>query len=254
MSDAGPDISTPRPRRHRRRSGPLLWGLGGLAILAVLFVVLWQISRARCFSLVGAPLCHVDTAEPIVALTFDDGPTTYGLQSILPVLASHDAHATFFLIGREIEQRPELARMLVASGHEIANHSYSHVRMIGHSQAFYRAEIERTDTLIRAAGGTPGLFRPPNGKKLIGLPLALRQEHRVMVMWDVEDPSARDPVIFAREIVADAKPGSIILIHAMYRTNETARRALPLILDGLRTKGLEIVSVGELLRKARARN
>ena len=254
MSDSDPGAPTPPPPPFRRRSGALRWGLGSVVILAILLTGLWQISRARCFALVGRAVCHVDTAKPIVALTLDDGPTTYGVQSILPVLASHDAHATFFLIGREMEQRPELARTLVASGNEIANHSYSHVRMIGRSRAFYRVEIQRTDRLIRAAGGTPGLFRPPNAKKLIGLPLALQEEHQVMVMWDVEDPSTRDPAMFAREIVAEAKPGSIILIHAMYRANETARRALPLILDGLEAKGLKAVSMGELLRQGDAKD
>lgn len=242
----------PGPLRHRRSVKMGLWALAGVGMLAALFVVVWQISRARCFSLVGPTLCRIDTTKPIVALTFDDGPTTVGVAAILPVLARHHAHATFFLIGREIERHPELVRTLVASGHQIGNHSYSHVRMIGYPQAFYRDEIERTDALIRANGGATGLFRPPGAKKLLGLPLAVQRAHLLMVMWNVEDPRTDDPAAFARKIVAKARPGSVILIHAMNSHNGTARRALPMILNGLEAKGLRAVSVGELMRQAEA--
>jgi peptidoglycan/xylan/chitin deacetylase (PgdA/CDA1 family) len=243
MTNAALAPSTSRPRRRW-----LPWTLAGLAALLVVAAALWQVSRARCFALVGSALCRVQTAKPLVALTFDDGPTAEGVQSILPELTARRAHATFFLIGGEVEKQPELAQALVVAGHEIANHSYSHVRMVGHSQAFYRGEIDRTDALLRAAGGTSSLFRPPYGKKLLGLPIALQDRHRQMVMWDVEDPATRDPAEFARSVIAQARPGSIILLHAMYRPNDTARRALPLILDGLAAKGLRPVSVGELLR------
>jgi peptidoglycan/xylan/chitin deacetylase (PgdA/CDA1 family) len=71
-------------------------------------------------------------------------------------------------------------------------------------------------------------------------------------MIDVEEPTATDPAAYAREVVAQARPGSILLLHAMYRGNQTARDALPLILDGLQAKGLRAVSVGELIASAGA--
>jgi len=233
------------PRRARRR-----WAITACVALLLLTALawgLWQIARARCFALIGQAICHVETGRPLVALTFDDGPTDRGVDAILPVLAAHGARATFFLIGNELAQRPALARRILAAGNEIGNHSYSHVRMVGHGEAFYAREIARTDALIRAVGGRPGLFRPPNGKKLIGLPRALASAQRRMIMWDVEDPHTDDPAAFARQIVTQARPGSIILVHAMYRTNRTGRQALPLILDGLAARGLKVVTVSDLL-------
>ncbi|GGE91076.1 polysaccharide deacetylase family protein [Sphingomonas prati] len=220
-----------------------------LAVAVVLLIVvgLWQIGKARCFVLVGDVVCHVATERPYVALTFDDGPTTYGVDAILPVLAEHRARATFFLIGAEMEKRLALVRRIVRSGHEIGNHSFDHRLMIRRSMGYYRDQITRTDDLIRRAGGTPGLFRPPNGKKLIGLPLVLREQHHELIMWNVEDPRTNDPAVFTRQIVNEARPGSIILVHAMYRANGTARAALPAILDGLEAKGLRVVTVSELI-------
>ena len=72
-----------------------------------------------------------------------------------------------------------------------------------------------------------------------------------MVMIDVEEPTTSDPAAYARDVVAAARPGSILLLHTMYRANQTARDALPLILEGLRAKGLRAVSVGELAASAR---
>jgi peptidoglycan/xylan/chitin deacetylase (PgdA/CDA1 family) len=139
-----------------------------------------------------------------------------------------------------------MVRTLLAAGHEVGNHTWSHVRMVGHGAAFYDAELARTNAALRAAGGTPTLFRPPYGKKLIGLPRAVERAGMTMVTWDVEDPATQDPHTFARQVVAQARPGSIILVHAMYRSNTTARAALPIILDGLAAKGLRVVSVSEL--------
>ena len=222
-----------------------------LGLLLVVAVALWQVSRARCFVLVGAVTCRVETSAPLVALTFDDGPTQLGVNQILPELERHSVHATFFLTGREATQRPELVRAIVAAGHEVGNHSFSHVRMAMHSSAFYKDEIMRTDALLRGAGvPAPSLFRPPYGKKLIGLPLALARHHYRMIMWDVEDPlDAETPQAYADSVVREARPGSIILMHIMYSGDAIARAALPLVVRGLAARGLRIVTVGELLRR-----
>jgi peptidoglycan/xylan/chitin deacetylase (PgdA/CDA1 family) len=229
-------------------------GLGALAAVACLAAAGWgllQVSRARCFVLAGHTTCRVETAAPMVALTFDDGPTQTGLDAILPALRDRGAHATFFLIGADAEKHPELVRALLAAGHEVGNHSWSHVRMAGRSRGFYAAELARTNAALRAAGADPKLFRPPYGKKLVGLPLAVQRAGLEMITWDVEDPATRDPQAFARQVVDQARPGSIILVHAMYPSNTTARAALPAILDGLAAKGLKAVTVGELMAQAR---
>lgn len=217
-----------------------------LGLAAAAAYGLYAASRARCFVLAGHTLCRVETAAPLVALTFDDGPTEEGLKAILPELERHKAHATFFLIGADAQKHPEMVRALLAAGQEVGNHSWSHVRMVGRSAAFYDTELARTNAALRAAGAEPTLFRPPYGKKLFGLPLAVRRAGMTMVTWDVEDPATEDPRAFAEAIVHQARPGSIILVHAMYPANRAGRAALPMILDGLAAKGLRVVSVGEL--------
>jgi peptidoglycan/xylan/chitin deacetylase (PgdA/CDA1 family) len=225
-------------------------GLAAGAVLLVLIgaaLALYDISRARCFTLTSRAICRVETAAPMVALTFDDGPTPLGVDAILPELARHEAHATFFLIGSEAARRPELVRAIAASGHEVGDHTYSHVRMVGHTQRFYDREIEQTQAALHSAGVEAVLFRPPYGKKLIGLPLAVERQGLKMILWDVEDPDTGDPRVFADRVVRAARPGSIILVHAMYGSNGVARAALPAILDGLREKHLKVVTVSELL-------
>lgn len=234
--------------RARWRRGRILWILAALILTLAILETLWMVSRARCFALVGEMICRVETDRPLVALSFDDGPTERGVAAALPHLRAGGARATFFLIGREVGERPHLVRRIVAEGHEIANHSLTHHVMIGRSSAFYDTEIAETHRRLIAAGAPPPkLFRPPFGKKLWGLPLAARRQGYRMVMIDVEEPEIEDPRAYADRLVREAKPGSILLMHLMYGANGTAREALPLVIRGLQARGFRIVSVGELL-------
>lgn len=120
--------------------------------------------------------------------------------------------------------------------------------MIGRSGGFYDHEIGETHRRLIAAGAPPPtLFRPPYGKKLWGLPAAARRHGYRIVMIDVEEPLVEDPRTYADRMVREARPGSILLMHLMYRANGTAREALPLVVQGLRARGFRIVPVGELL-------
>src|SRR3954468_24956985 len=112
------------------------WTGGGLLVLLLLGYGLLRLSSARCFSLSGEAICHVETSAPMVALTFDDGPTEVGVDVALAELNRSGAHATFFLVGSAIEERPDLVRAILAGGNEVGNRSYSHAHMIGHSAAF----------------------------------------------------------------------------------------------------------------------
>jgi len=227
------------------------WPAAGLLLLILGAAGLHDISKARCFSLVGEVTCRVETAAPVVALSFDDGPSAAGTDWAIRQLDVHGVKATFFLVGQEMERRPGLAEALLEAGHEVANHSYSHQRMVARPPGFHRRELAQTQAVLARAGADVRLFRPPYGKKLIGLPLEARRQGLTLVMWDVEDPQARDPAAFADEVVARARPGSIILLHPMYPANGAARQALPRILPGLRGKGLQVVSVSTLLEEAR---
>ena len=126
-------------------------------------------------------------------------------------------------------------------------------RMIGVSPSFVRDEIEKTDQAIRAAGYTgPILFRSPYGKRFLVVPWYLARTNRPNVFWDLapdDNPDADSETIVNR-VVTNARPGSIVLLHLMYRSREASREALPGIIRGLREKGYRFVTVSELRRIA----
>ena len=178
-------------------------------ILALSAAALWQLSKARCMQLVGEVTCRVETEAKLVALTFDDGPTPEGVDAVLAELGARCIHATFFLIGSRMEKFPGQAERLIAAGHELGNHTYSHQRNLGRSQEFYAAEIAKTGALLQAAGSDTKLFRPPFGKRLIGLPLEVERAGYRTIMWDVEDQPEKftQASAFAQDILARVRPG-----------------------------------------------
>ena len=205
-----------------------------------------RISQTRCYALTGEVVCRVETTAPLVALTFDDGPTAKGLDAVLPLLRRYQAKGTFFMIGKLAE--PRLVARVVGEGHEIGNHSFHHKRMTFRSSDYYDAEIATTDAALQRGGAPkPALFRPPFGKKLTGLPQAVARSGKQLVMWDSGDPPDRDPQLYARKVLQQVRPGSIILIHPMYAGNATVRVALPLILAELSQRGYRMVTVSQLL-------
>ncbi|HLM68707.1 MAG TPA: polysaccharide deacetylase family protein, partial [Longimicrobium sp.] len=181
------------------------------------------------------------------------GPTPAGADAILPLLDSLGVRATFFVNGNSLAERPDVARRFVAAGHELGNHTWSHPRMLLKSQPAIRREVERTDSVIRAVGHAgPIHFRPPYGKKLVGLPWYLHRTGRTTVTWDVEPESFPEVDGNAERIAAHvlerARPGSIILLHVMFPSRAESRRAVPAIVAGLRARGYRFVTVSELMK------
>ncbi|KDN24159.1 polysaccharide deacetylase [Amycolatopsis rifamycinica] len=221
--------------------------------LAGAFTLL-QVADSRTFQFFGTLVNRVDTSEKIVALTFDDGPDPAGTHAVLGTLDSRQVPATFFLVGRDIAAHPDLARDIAAAGHEIGNHSFSHDRMIGVTSSWVADEVEATDALIRTTGYRGEiLFRPPHGKKLFALPRYLASHHRTTVTWDVDPDSAGTPdaATIERTTVEQVRPGSIVLLHAMYPAREPTRRALGPVLDALKQRGYRFVTVAQLLAARR---
>jgi peptidoglycan-N-acetylglucosamine deacetylase len=241
----------PKSRRARK------WMIVVACVLVVVLataVTLFEVSKARTFQFFGTLVDRVDTSEKVVALTFDDGPDPAGTHAVLDALKSRQVPATFFLIGRDIAAHPGLAHDIAAAGHEIGNHSFSHDRMIGVTPAWVADEVEATDALIRTTGYTGEiLFRPPNGKKLFALPHYLAEHHRTTITWDVEPDSAGTPAAatVVSETLGQVRPGSIVLLHAMYAGREQTRQAIGPILDGLKQRGYRFVTVSQLLAMRR---
>jgi peptidoglycan-N-acetylglucosamine deacetylase len=227
---------------------------GGIVVLllAAGFVVFWQVSRARTFQLMGEIVPRINTSEKVVALTFDDGPTTEGTAEVLAILKDHHIKASFFLIGADIQTHPESVKQIIAAGHEIGNHSYSHERMIFQTPSFIQREIDDTDRLIREAGYEGTIhFRPPYGKKFFLLPYYLAKRGKKSIMWDVEPESDQkvdgNTQKLTEQVLAQTQPGSIILLHVMYKSREPSMNAISPIIQGLKERGYEFKTVSELL-------
>jgi len=168
------------------------------------------------------------------------------------VLRAEGVRATFFVTGAALEENIAEAQRIVAEGHELGNHSYSHKRMVGRSYAFVREEIEHTDQLIRAAGYEGEIhFRPPYGKRFIVLPYYLSVTDRTTIFTDVEPESYReiaaDRERIVQHVLEKAWPGSIILLHVMNESRGETVGAVPGIIRGLRNRGYSFVTVSELL-------
>ena len=240
-----------------QRSSPrtLRWVLGtgaAIVLLVVLALGLDRLINARGFQFYGGITPRVETSAKVVALTFDDGPAPPGAESLLDTLARAEVPATFYLTGSELAEYPELGARIAADGHEIGNHTYSHERMVLVSPDFVAEEIEDTDSLIRATGYEgETTFRPPNGKKLLALPRYLAEHDRRTITWDVEPDSYPEVAASSDKIVDYAdehvRPGSIILLHAMYPSREQSRLAVGPLIDRLQDRGYEFVTVSELL-------
>jgi peptidoglycan-N-acetylglucosamine deacetylase len=224
--------------------------------LLVLFGVR-QLARSRTFQLFGRLVAETQPRERIVALTLDDGPSDAIADSLIDVLRAHGAHATFFLIGRELAASPEAGAKLVAAGHELGNHTWSHARLIFKTTPRLRAEIERTDSLLRAVGQRdPIWIRPPYGYKLAGLPRYLERNGRTTVMWSIEPDSyadvAESSTGIVRHVLDRVRPGSIILLHPWYASRRTSRAAIGPLVDSLHARGYRVETVGALFRASRA--
>ncbi|MET9227627.1 polysaccharide deacetylase family protein [Lentzea sp. NPDC003310] len=233
----------------RRR--PTIITAVSLVLVLATAAALWNVASARTFQFFGELVDRVETGEKVVALTFDDGPDPAGTQQVLDVLAAEQVPATFFLMGRDLEQHPDLGRRIALAGHEIGNHTYHHRRMVGVLPSTVAKEIEDTDARIRDTGYRgPIHFRPPHGKKLFALPHYLARHDRTTIMWDVEPDSAGSPQAeeITEQTLARTRPGSIILLHPMYGGRDQTRQALGPIITGLKERGYRFVTVSALLR------
>jgi peptidoglycan-N-acetylglucosamine deacetylase len=225
-----------------------------LACLLVLGLPAFGLDRlvnARTFQLAGELVDRVETGEKVVALTFDDGPDEH-LDEIVGTLAAERVPATFFVMGSRLAAAPDSGAKLVAAGHQLGNHTYNHTRMIFVGPGTVAAEVDRTNELIRRAGQKGEIpFRPPNGKKLLMLPLHLSEIGQRTVMWDVEPDSGATPA--ADEIVTmvreQSRPGSIILLHPWYASGAPTRAAIGGLVRALKADGYRFVTVNDLLSR-----
>ena len=184
-----------------------------------------------------------------VALTFDDGPHAQYTAEILKILYENDAVATFFVIGSNAQRYPELVRAEYDLGHEIGNHTYSHIICGKADNNTLLDEIRTTDGIISdITGQIPTLFRPPEGKTGAGL-VALNEYGKTVVLWDVDtrDWAHTSPEAIIKNIKANVHDGSIILFHDFVSAPSPTPEVLKQIIPYLREQGYEFVTVSGLL-------
>ena len=176
----------------------------------------------------GKNIVRLNTDQRIVALTYDDGPNPPYTDQLLDVLAKHDVKSTFFLIGNRIEKHPETVNRIIAEGHQIGNHSYSHP-LLGFLPPFYvRREIERTDNLLQRFNiRDEVVFRAPVLTRFLPVAWVLARENRAHISCNVWswDWTTQNPDKITETVLKKTKPGSIIVLHDGKAENKDANRS-----------------------------
>ncbi len=227
---------------------------GGVAV-AGLATWLGFESMWPTMSLYGRSFIGLEPGSRQLALTYDDGPNDRCTPQLLEVLARHNVPATFFVLGRFVEQKSEIVRAVVEAGHTIGNHSWDHPRLIFASNAELRRQIERTQSAVfDACGVTPTLFRPPYGGRRPGTLNAVRRLGLEPVMWNVTcyDWKATS----ADKIVAHAqrqiRGGDVILMHdgdqqAMGADRKHTIEATDRLIARYKAEGYEFVAIPDMM-------
>lgn len=189
--------------------------------------------------------------DPVVALTFDDGPNPEATPAILDALGAEDVRATFFVLGRHADRWPAIVERAAAEGHVIGNHGYHHRKLVWRSPIYVRDDITRGAAAIERSGGArPRLFRAPHGQRNPWVSPIARAEGQRTVGWTlgVWDTSRPGSEVIAERVLRGARPASIVLLHdgdgydPAGDRMQTAR-AMPRIIRGLRDRGYSFATL-----------
>jgi peptidoglycan-N-acetylglucosamine deacetylase len=195
-----------------------------------------------------ATYTQVRVDQPYIAMTFDDGPSSANTPRLLEILKQRNIKATFFLIGQNAAANPDIVRQILADGHEIGNHSWTHPQLSKLSDDRVKAEITKTQDAIKEASGfTPTILRPPYGA------ITARQREWIesqfglnIILWSVDPLDWKRPgaSVITQRILGQVRPGAIILSHDIHKQTVDA---MPATLDGLIAKGYKFVTVTQLI-------
>jgi peptidoglycan/xylan/chitin deacetylase (PgdA/CDA1 family) len=183
-----------------------------------------------------------------IALTFDDGPVAANTTRVLDMLKRRNIKATFYVIGERVQRNPALTRRIVAEGHEIGNHTWTHGKLTSMSDTKVRWELDKTrDAVVAATGVKPRTMRPPYG--------ALRSSQRSWIfreygyptiLWNVDPEDWKKPgvSVVRNRILSGTNNGSIILLHDLHKSSVDA---VPSTVDALLRRGYKFVTVSQLI-------
>ena len=204
----------------------------------------------------GSLVSHGPRSRNQVAITFDDGPDPPYTLEIAAILDQHGVKGTFFEVGKAVVQRPDVSKALLDDGQLLGDHSYSHDAVKWLDPRY--PELQKTqDAFQRNLGVCPAFYRPPHGSHTPFMAHVLAEHGMTMITWDdsAGDWATNDDRLVAQRILDHVQPGSIILLHDGSDGNIGAAdrsvilRALPVILEGLKQRGLHPVTLDKLLGK-----
>ena len=196
-----------------------------------------------------------------ISLTFDDGPAGQFTEQILAILREHQVPATFFVCGKNVERHSDLLRRMVAEGHEVGNHTWSHLWLFFQSRQRIAEEIDRTQAIIeKTIGRRPRVFRPPYGARWFGLVPALMERGMHLILWSAAGYDwKKNAQGISAATLRELKPGAVILLHDGREARPAAEidrsptvSALPAIIAGARQQGYTFAPLSEFLPSARA--
>jgi peptidoglycan/xylan/chitin deacetylase (PgdA/CDA1 family) len=234
------------------------FGHWSLVIYLSLVIGVWSFAFGVCEA---KSVWNGNKARKVVALTFDDGPKPEFCQPILEILDRYGACATFFVVGREAQDNPDLIMRMEDSGHETGNHTYSHISIKDMSVGEALGDIQKCSEVIYSiTGKQPKYFRPPGGGYNNGVSKGLKKMGLKTVYWsfnavDYNDmtPGYEVPEDYqavakelSKRIVDKVSPGTIILLH---NGSEQTVIALPFILGELKNKGYGFVTISDLIEE-----
>lgn len=194
-----------------------------------------------------------------ISLTFDDGPAGQFTEQVLDILREHRVPATFFVCGKNVEAHPELLRRIVAEGHEVGNHTYSHPYFFFKSRRRMAEEIDRTQAIIeKVVGFRPNIFRPPYGARWFGLVPTLLRRSMHLIQWSASGYDwKKDAAGITQAALRELKSGAIILLHDGRETRPASEidrspttSALPSLIAGARQAGYTFAPLKEFLPSA----
>lgn len=194
-------------------------------------------------SIAAKPLSDVrwKAKQGTVALTFDDGPNPTYTPQILAILKKYHVKATFFVMGWAAKKYPKLMRAIVADGHAVASHSWSHPMLTRISQKqLYKEVVKPKESIKAAIGKYPVCLRPPFGMGNKRVAAFIREHGMIMVpmgfnSFDYKRPGYKK---IASQVINNARSGQVFLLHDGPKFREQTVQALPLIINGIRAKGL----------------
>lgn len=195
------------------------------------------------------PITKLSTKEKIVALTIDDGPDPRFTPILLDILERYQVPATFFVVGQSCEKYPEIVQCELTEGHEIENHTYTHLDLSKANIVEIEDEIIRNqDVIERLTNKKPQYLRPPKRLFTNNTVEAAQANDHEIILWTVcvENHAAPTALDMAERVIEKAAPGTIILAHDGRLDRSRTLEALPLIIEGYQKKGYRFVRIDEL--------